>query len=64
MTDAFIVIRAMAGIYLNSLNGIMKIKAARNCYNQEFDSVSARSSMDLIAVSAINFVQIVRKHKP
>lgn len=54
----------MVVIYLNSLNDIMKMKAARYYYNQEFDSVPASSLMNLIVVYAIDFVWIVQKHKP
>lgn len=61
--EANSVIRAMSVIYLKSLNGIMRIKAERNCYNQEFDALPACIPMGLIAMSAIDFVLLIRKHK-
>lgn len=54
----------MAVILLSALDGIIKIKAEKNCYNGELNSVLAFSTLDVVAISAINFVSVVRKHKP
>lgn len=42
----------------------MKIKAERNCYDQELDLVLACSPSDLVVISAIDFVYVVWKQKP
>ena len=53
----------MSVIYLTSLNGIMRIKAERNCYNKEFDALPVCTPMELFAMPAMDFVLLVRKHK-
>lgn len=54
----------MSVIYPTSLNGVLKIKPKSNCYDQEFDSVQACSTFYFGVVSNIDFLHVIRKHKP
>lgn len=58
------VLRATAVVYLCSLNGILKINAARNCYHQRFESVPAHTPLAMVGVPVLDFVRLVQKHKP
>ena len=62
-SDLNAVMRVMAVLYLTALNGLMKVQAERNCYDQEFDSIPSYTPLDLISLSSVDFVRIVRKHK-
>ena len=57
------VLRATAVVYLITLNGIMAIKAERNCYDQEFEAVPPHTPLHLIELSTADFVHLVSKHK-
>ncbi len=58
------VLRAVSILHLIALNGIMQIKVERNCYDQESDAVPAYTPLKLVQTSAVDFVHVVRKHKP
>lgn len=58
------VLRSVSVLYLVALNGIMEMKAERNCYGQEFDEVPPHTPLALIETSTVEFVHLVRKHKP
>ena len=47
-SDQSCVLRATAVVYLSTLNGIMAIKAERNCYNQEFESLPPYTPLELV----------------
>ncbi len=58
------VLRAVSILHLLALNGIMRIKVERNYYDQEFEAVPAYTPLKLVQVPAVDFVHVVRKHKP
>lgn len=58
------VMRAMSVLYLHALNGIMRIKAERNLYDQVLETLPPYTPLGVVEVSAVDFVQIVRRHKP
>ena len=53
----------MAVVYLITLNGIMDIKAKRNCYDKEFKTVPPHTPLNLIELSTADFIHLVSKHK-
>lgn len=61
--DTFSVLRTVAVLYLTALNGLMRIKVERNCYDQQFETLSAYTPLDLIDIAALDFIHVVRKHK-
>ena len=62
-SDRNCVLRATAVVYPSTLNGIMAIKAERNCYNQEFESLPPYRPLELVKLSTAGFVRLVSKHK-
>lgn len=63
-TEKNSVLRSVSVLYLVALNGIMQFKAERNCYNQDFDSVPPHTPLAMIEVPTVDFVRLVKKHKP
>ena len=63
-TERVLVLRAVSVVYLVGLNGLLKIKVERNCYDQVFDAVPVYTPLDLVKTSTVDFVRIVSKHKP
>lgn len=50
-------------MYLITLNGIVVIKDARSCYNQNIEAVPSRTLLRLIDVFTAEFVRLISKHK-
>ena len=61
--DTLSVLRTIAVLYLTALNGLMRIKVERNCYDQQFETLPEYTPLDLIGISALDFIQVVRNHK-
>lgn len=57
------VLRATAVMYLITLNGVMDVKAERNYYAQDFETVPLHTPLHLTKLFTVDFVYLLFKHK-